>query len=248
MLHYLFILVATFFLLILLIKRFVYFHPSHTFIPPKTNYQDIYEGNIHAWYKAGKTKKIILFCHGNAGNISYRQEKLEKLLSLGFSVIIFDYSGFGNSKGTPSETICYHNADLIITYLFRNGYTSSDIIPYGESLGASIASYLSRKYNLPLLVIESGLPSVQILISHKSPYLKPVSVLFPEFDTVRYISGYKGKILTIHSTEDEIIPYSCTEPVRALSTKTLTITGSHNNPNIPWSELKDFIETYSINK
>jgi pimeloyl-ACP methyl ester carboxylesterase len=238
--------VALLFLTILVIKRFLYFQPSNIFIPVTEKYQDIYEGNIHAWYKAGKTKKIILFCHGNAGNISYRQEKLSNLLKLGFSVIIFDYSGFGYSKGTPNENICYSNAETIFTYLLRNNYSKSDIIPYGESLGAPIASYIARKYNLPLLIIESGLPSIQKLIVSKSYYLYPFSLFFPEFNTIKYIDGYKGKILVLHSEQDEIIPFSTTEEIRKLATKTIIINGTHNYPEIPWTEIKDFIDKHYL--
>lgn len=227
------------FTITLVVKRFIYFRPCYAFRAPLETYEDVYEGNLHAWYKKGSSGKVILFCHGNAGNLSYRQDKLIEFLKMGHSVLIFDYSGFGQSKGIPNEQLCYSNADLFLNYLTRKGYQMSHIIPYGESLGASVASYIARKYNLKIVIIESGLPGVKYLANSLFPLL---GIVFNEFDTVSYLDGYKGTSLVLHCVNDEIVPYRLTEKMRQLATRYIDMEGTHNNPVIPWKEVETFIE------
>lgn len=229
---------------VLAIKRFLYFHPTFVFANPTENYQDIYEGNLHAWYKeAGKGTQgpVILFCHGNGGNLSYRQGKLAEFNKIGISVLIFDYSGFGYSRGVPTEQLCYSNASTFYEYLLKMGYSNTNIIPYGESLGGPVASYIARKYNCPKVIIESGLPGVKYLLSYRVPWLKFLSIFFSDFDMVSFLTGYRGKSLVIHSTDDEIIPYTVTEPVQKLATIFLPMQGNHNDPRVPWDKIREFI-------
>lgn len=240
-LNLIFAIVAMAFIIILLIKRFVYFQPSYSFIPPKDNYQDINEGNLHAWYKKGKSGIVILFCNGNGGNLSYRQHKLQEISKMDHSVLIFDYSGFGHSKGVPNEQLCYSNGDTFINLLLVKGYNMNNIVPYGESLGASIGAYLARKYNLPKVILESPLPGMSDLIKYKFPYLRFFAIFFNDFDTVSYLKGYTGKSLVLHSPEDEIIPYNSINKIKENCSIFIQISGSHNNPNIPWDKIKEFL-------
>jgi hypothetical protein len=227
------------FITTLVIKRFLYFRPSFSFVAPRENFQDIYEGNLHAWFKLG-SDKVVLFCHGNSGNLTHRQDKLIEFIKMGLSVLIFDYSGYGHSKGVPTEQMCYANGDLFFNYLLRKGFKMENIIPYGESLGASVASYLARKYNLPKVVIESGLPGIKYLLKHKYPYL-PLGYIFNEFDTITLLKGYKGNIMFLHCINDEIIPIQLFNGFLS-SSIFIKMDGGHNNPIIPWEEVKKFIE------
>jgi hypothetical protein len=226
---------------ILIIKRFVYFRPTSEFLPYKENYQDMSKGNIHGWFLKGKNGKAILFCHGNGGNISHRQNEIDALNDLGYSVLIFDYSGYGRSKGVPSEKQFYYDASIFATMLLKD-YHKNNIIVYGESIGAPVAAYTARKYNFPILIIDSGLPSIKKYISYKSKILGLLlGFIFPEFNTELYINGYKGKILVLHSKTDEIIPYKITEFMRKLATQHIIIQGSHNDKILPWKKIDDFI-------
>ena len=232
---------AILFIITLVIKRFAYFRPSYEFMSPKDNYTDVFEGNLHAWYKQGPSSKVILFCHGNAGNLTMRQDKLIELSKMGHSVLIFDYSGFGQSRGVPNEQMCYANADVYLNYLLRKGYSKENIIPYGESMGASVASYIARKYNLPKVIIENGLPGIRYLIRNWYPRLFFLSYLFDEFHTVSYLTGYRGKALVMHCVNDEIVPIQCVKDMKELAYKFIVMEGNHNNPVIPWKEIETFL-------
>ena len=225
---------------VLLIKRFMYFNPSTTLLPYKEHYQNITQGNLHGWFIKGSNGKVVIICHGNSGNISDRQYLIDSLHNLGYSVIIFDYSGYGLSKGIPSENQLYQDGSIFMDFAIKE-YNKNDIIVYGESIGAPVAAYLVRKYYTPILIIDSGLPSIQKYIKGKIKLLSFLSFLFPEFDTEKYINGYRGKILFMHSLNDEVIPYEITENIRNMSTHIINIQGTHNNRVIPWNDVNQII-------
>jgi hypothetical protein len=235
------VIVVFLFVLTLIIKRFAYFRPTYGLLPPQENFLDIYEGNLHAWYKEGTSGKIILFCHGNGGNISHRQDKLLELLKLGHAILIFDYSGFGQSRGVPNEDILYSNADMFYNYLLRKGYPKSSIIPYGESLGSAVACYIARKYKTPKVIIESGIPSIKDIVEKKIK-IPLIGHIFYEFDTISFLIGYSGKILIMHCVNDEIVPYELMAPLKQHSTVFIDLDGSHNSPVIPWDRIDSFIK------
>lgn len=207
-LHICLIILTVCFICILLIKRFLYFKPSSKILQRKEEFTDIYLGNLHGFFKKGESSKVILVCHGHIGNISHYQDLFLKLLNTGNSVIIFDYSGYGLSKGVPNETLCYSNASMFVEYLFKNGYDKNDIIPYGQGIGSAIAVYITRKYNFPKLIIDQGIKSIKKIIKYNLPYFYLFSFLFPEFDTELYLKGYKGELLTLYSNTQNMFENS----------------------------------------
>lgn len=229
------------FISVLVIKRFLYFRPTYDILTPRENFEDINEGDIHAWFlRNNNSRKVVLFCHGNAGNLSYRQDKLIALHSLGYSVLIFDYRGFGRSKGVPTEEACYHTANMFTDILIKE-YGKENIVLYGESLGSAVAAYVALRYNISTLIIESGISSIKSVIKAKSRIIGLFSFVFYEFDTHSYLEHYKGRTLVLHCKNDEIVSWDSTESIRELATKVIEMNGSHNNATIPWDEIKSFI-------
>lgn len=230
------------FLSVILIKRFLYFRPSFHFKNTQEPYKVINHGHLHGWLlETPQSSKIILFCHGNRGNISFCEHKVSNLKNLGYSVLVFDYSGYGKSGKVPSEQQLYDDASAM-TALLRQQYPIENIILYGESMGGPIATYAARRYSIPTLILEGPLPSVKIFVEHKHQIFNWLSFLFPEFDTYSYLYGYKGRSLLLHSPTDEVIPYQSTLHLQQIATKHIPIDGSHNNAIIPWEEIRNFIE------
>lgn len=228
---------------VLLIKRFVYFRPITEFLPYKNTYQDISEGNLHGWFIGNKgNHPTVLICHGNAGNISHKQSLIDCIADLGYSVMIFDYSGYGRSRGIPSELQLYQDASIFTEMLLE--FTNiNNIILYGESIGAPVAAYIARKYQINTLIIDSGLPSIKKYIKSRFSFLGSLlGFLFSEFNTESYLHGYKGNLLVMHSLTDEIIPYIITDVMRANATEVIIIKGTHNNRIIPWDKVDTFIK------
>jgi pimeloyl-ACP methyl ester carboxylesterase len=114
--------------------------------------------NLHGWFIPHRAAKgTLLFFHGNAGNISHRLESIEIFHRLELNVFILDYRGYGQSEGRVSEQGTYRDAEAAWNYLIQTrGARPEQVIIFGRSLGASIASWLARKHTPAGLIIESG--------------------------------------------------------------------------------------------
>jgi alpha-beta hydrolase superfamily lysophospholipase len=172
--------------------------------------------------------------------MSNRENKITSLKNLGYSVLIFDYSGYGKSSGVPSEQQLYDDGCLMIS-LLRQTYPIEKIILYGESMGCAVATYVARRYGIQKLILESPIIKIQNIINHRFKLLSFCSFIFPEFDTEIYLNGYLGKSMVIHSPTDEVIPYELTRNLRELCTVHIQSSGSHNYQNIPWQEIQKFL-------
>ena len=94
---------------------------------------------LNGWYiPSDSARGVILFCHGNAGNISDRLDYIELFDSLGMDVFIFDYRGYGRSAGSPGEKGTYADADAAWIYLTETrNIDPESIVVIGRSLGPS---------------------------------------------------------------------------------------------------------------
>lgn len=240
--RHLLILLTAIIITILLIKRFVYFRPSSQIQPISGIYKPIYHKNIYGWLvEVPNARKIVLLCNGNKGNISHQENRIKSLQQLGYSVLAFDYSGYGKSKGMPSEQQIYDDTSLMTAYL-RQNYDQKDIVLYGYSIGCAAAIYASRRYSIPTVVLESPVPVIKILIENNYPFLKFLSFFFTEFNCTDYLRGYKGRSLLLHCPTDRKIPYESTIDLRRLVTYHIQMDGSHEEPIIPWGEITKIID------
>ena len=94
------------------------------------DYQDVYlettDGvKLHGWFIEGRSDRVLLFFHGNAGNISHRLESIRQFLGLGLSVFIIDYRGYGQSEGETTEEGIYLDADTGMAVSHRGTWPRS---------------------------------------------------------------------------------------------------------------------------
>ena len=116
---------------------------------------------LHGWFIVGQSSQVLLFFHGNAGNISHRLESIRQFRELGLSVLIIDYRGYGQSGGRTTEKGIYRDTDAAWRYLTEDrGISASDIVIFGRSLGGSAASWLATQVQPMALVVESSFTSV----------------------------------------------------------------------------------------
>ena len=189
---------------------------------------------LYGWFiPCENSKKTILFCHGNAGNISHRLESIMIFNKLGFNVFIFDYRGYGKSTGKPSEKGTCLDVEAAWKYITTTrNISASQIMVFGRSLGGSIATWLAYKYTPKALIIESTFTSVQDIARQYYPYLPVRLLLRIKYNTLAIINKIKCPVLIIHSYDDDIIPFKHGQKLfdMAVSPKEfLEIEGSHND-------------------
>jgi len=188
---------------------------------------------LHGWFIAGRTSQVLLFFHGNAGNISHRLDSIGQFQDLGLSVLIIDYRGYGQSAGRTTERGIYRDADAAWHYLTEGrGIAASDIVIFGRSLGASVASRLASE-NQPLaLIVESSFTSVPDIAQDLYPWLPARWLSRLSHATRDYVRDVHCPVLVVHSRDDEIIPYQHGETIFASANEPrtlLTIRGTHND-------------------
>ncbi|MBX3137361.1 alpha/beta hydrolase [Candidatus Obscuribacterales bacterium] len=163
------------------------------------------------FYKQKGATKVVLYNHGNGGNVSmpYCLYKINSLLSTGVSVLAYDYRGYGKSTGTPSIDGVVDDSAAAFNYLLRRGIKNDQIIVYGESLGAGVSSALCKRIDCAGVVLESGFSSVEALGKEKFDLFKLYpSWMFPkQFDNDSFVVRHHPPLLIVAGKLDEVIPW-----------------------------------------
>lgn len=168
---------------------------------------------IAGWYipaiaDESEPKQTVLFCHGNAGDIGDRVGLIRTFHRLGFNVLVFDYRGFGESSGSPSEAGTYQDVLACWDYLVDTRKLRPErIIVFGRSLGGAVACWMAAHSNPGALVLESVFSSIPAMAAETVPYL-PVRLLCRiKYDNVKTIAQVKCPVLVAHSKADQMCPY-----------------------------------------
>lgn len=165
---------------------------------------------IHSWYiPTNNAKKTILFMHGNAGNISHRLETIQIYHKLGFNIFLFDYRGYGESSGKPSEKGTYLDAIAAWDYLTKEKkITADEIIIFGRSLGGGVATELAKNVSPTMLILESTFTSMPNISKEHYPFMPTNIIVKHKYDTVRKLKDITCPVVVIHSRNDEVIPFA----------------------------------------
>jgi len=229
----------------LLIQRFersvIYYPDPNLEVSPSAiglAYEDVTitasdEVRIHGWWIPAKVNRgTILFCHGNAGNISHRLESIRIFHQLDLNVFIFDYRGFGKSSGRPSEEGTYRDAAAAYDYLREYREISpGKIIIFGRSLGGAVAIKLAGEEEAGALICESTFTSAVDMGKLVFPYLPAALLVFDKYDSISRVGQLLLPKLFIHSREDELVPFEQGERLyrtAAPPKEFLEIQGGHN--------------------
>jgi pimeloyl-ACP methyl ester carboxylesterase len=185
-------------------------------------------------FKVEKSKGIVFYHHGNAGNLESWGQRAIDFTSRGYDVLMYDYRGYGKSTGyIKNEKMLYADATLIYKELLYD-YKERDIIVYGTSLGTGIASYIAYNNHPSKLILETPYYNFYDVAKFHYPYLPNSLLLHYQFKTNQFLPKIKGEVFLFHGTEDETVPYNSSVRLAELSNNISLITiknGSHNNLN-----------------
>jgi hypothetical protein len=151
---------------------------------------------------------------------------------LGFNTLIFDYRGYGQSEGSPSEDGIYRDAEAALTYLREDrGIPLKTIVYFGRSLGGSVAAWLAARTSPGALIVESSFTSAPDMAAQLYPLLPARMLTRLRYNTLEYLTRVTCPVLIIHSAEDEIIPFQHGQRLFAAAPEPkrfLEIHGDHN--------------------
>jgi len=164
--------------------------------------------DLHGWLFRAPDRRapLIIWSHGNGGNITDRAPAASELAKRGTSVLLYDYRGYGKSGGQASEKILYDDALAVYDFAVRRGFgDQSSIIPYGESLGGPYAAYMASRRPVRGVIIENSFHSAASVAN--AVYHVPIGIfLGHSLSTARFLNRAKVPVLIMHGRKDEIIP------------------------------------------
>ena len=175
--------------------------------------------NIYGWWLPNakqetksdlSDRQVILYLHGNSKNISGNAKHANRLMRMGFSVLLIDYRGYGKSEGGyPNESSVYTDAQTAWEYLIQKGFKPNQIMLYGHSLGGAIAIDLALKHPDALgLIVDASFTSMSEMAQLDPKYrIFPIDLLIHQrFDSIAKVRSLSVPVLYIHGTADEVIP------------------------------------------
>ena len=188
---------------------------------------------LDAWFIPARDERaVLLFFHGNAGNISHRLDSIRIFHQLGLSVLIIDYRGYGKSTGRPTEHGTYEDARAAWRHLVEaRGAEAGDIILFGRSLGGAVATWLAVQKAPGGLIVESTFRSVPDLAAELYWFLPVRRLARLEYPVESLLPQVDSPVLVVHSRDDEIIPFRHGEALYAAAPepkKFLELEGGHN--------------------
>lgn len=208
---------------------------------------------IHGWFIQNKDSgRVVLYFHGNAGNISHRLPVIDLLYRLPASILIIDYHGYGRSQGRPSEKNLYLDAEAAYDYLIaQKKYLPSQIILMGRSIGGVVAADLACRKEVGGVVMEGCFTSAREMARDMLfLFTRPLVWIRSDFNALEKVKVIEAPKLFIHSKEDEMIPYrmSVTLYEKAAGPKKLLLheKGGHNDFVITPEYVRHLKEIVSI--
>ena len=198
------------------LKNSFVFHPDRTVRTTPAeygfDYEEVWFGGpdgqtLHGWYLPGGGDTVLLWFHGNAGNIGNRLDHA-RLLSdqLGVSHFLFDYQGYGNSKGRPSIPGIVADGHAAIAVVGERGWaTGKQLVYIGESLGCAVVIAVGVEQPPERAILLAPFHSLRAMGERVLP---PLAFLVDgDLNSAKRIEQFKAPLLVVHGTDDRTIPY-----------------------------------------
>jgi len=147
-------------------RDFIYFPDQNTPNKASVNAEDVVQDifvttddglKLMGWFiePSVPSKPVILFFHGNAGDISHRLFKVSQYTNAGYGVLMAEYRGYGGNPSSPTEGGLYKDGRAYFSWLHEAGYKNQDIILYGESLGTGVAVQMASEHAVKAVILEA---------------------------------------------------------------------------------------------
>lgn len=206
------------------------------------------EDKISAWHFANHPgKPTVLFCHGNAGNISHRQYIVDLCHRNKLNLLVFDYQGFGRSRGYATQEGVCQDGLLAYDYLAERVDPKSIYI-WGESLGGAVATYVASQRPCAALILMATFSSLGDIPKHSGSgplyswlgtYMDFMGSGLPSKQRIRDV---QCPIVILHSPTDDLIPYqnalTLYEAISHDCRLFIPISGGHVTPKLTTEQLE----------
>lgn len=176
-------------------------------------------------------KGIVLYFHGNRGNINRYAPQAPAFTANGYEVWMMDYPGYGKSTGPRNENILYEDA-LVLYKMAIGKVPVEQIIIYGKSLGSGIAAQLASKRGCKRLILETPYEEFSAVFRRYAPFYPWSWILRYDLPTREYLPFNNAPLSIFHGTRDGVVAYRNAKNLKKLfkaGDELITIRGGHHN-------------------
>jgi fermentation-respiration switch protein FrsA (DUF1100 family) len=162
---------------------------------------------LTAWYAPARPgRRTIVYIHGNAGHLGDRHDRVQPYLEHGFGMLLVGYRGDGGNPGRPTEVGLYEDGRAHLDWLASQGVREDEIVLYGESLGAAVATQLATERKAAALVLEAPFASVLLSARARFPLFAFDWLIKDKFASVDKIDRINMPLFVIHGALDPVTP------------------------------------------
>lgn len=169
-------------------------------------------GELHALHlKVGFSKGVVLYFHGNEGNIDSCLAVADDFLLKGYNLFIVDYRGFGKSKGSLSGPDTLYNDSLTAYNYLTKLYSESNIIVLGRSIGAPMATFVCSKNSPQTLILECPIAKIEDIGTYYYPQFIFKKLIPFDLSSEKWINSVKCPIYFFHGVSDKVVLLNCSK-------------------------------------
>ena len=159
-----------------------------------------------AWYTPLEGRPLVIYLHGDIGNLSEAASRARGIVAAGFSMLAIDYRGYGGSTGTPDEAGLYIDADAAWEKAVELGYTPDRIAIVGESYGAGVALNLANRRPAAAVVVEGAYSMAADLIAERFWGFPARLIMRNRVRSDLEVAKLRTPLLLVHGEDDAIVP------------------------------------------
>lgn len=161
---------------------------------------------LHGWWIEGAGERVLIWYHGNAGDIADRLPNARWFVdTLGVSVVLVDYRGYGHSTGRPDEAGVYLDGLAVYDAVAARGVAARDIVLFGRSLGGAVATEVALQRPAGALVLEAAFRSARAM-AREHYWFVPSALVRSRLDNESKIGRVPAPTLFLHGDRDRIVP------------------------------------------
>jgi uncharacterized protein len=162
---------------------------------------------LTAWYAKGQPgQRTIVYIHGNAGTLGDRHERVLPYLERGFGLLLVGYRGYGGNPSEPTEMGLYADGRAHLDWLARQGVKDDQVVLYGESLGAAVATQIATERKAAALVLEAPFASILLSARARFPLFAFDWLIKDKFASIDKIDQINMPLFVIHGALDRVTP------------------------------------------
>jgi fermentation-respiration switch protein FrsA (DUF1100 family) len=164
---------------------------------------------LHGWYVPNPdARRLIVYSHGNGEHVADQANLVFRLQSqLGATVFVYDYRGYGRSRGKPTERGCVADGMAAQRWLAdREGVNTDDIVLMGRSIGGGVSVAAAAEQGARALVLEATFSRMTDAAANLYPWLPVRLVMSNRYNSIKRMQKFSGPLFQSHGAADEVVP------------------------------------------